>query len=561
MNGFGLLALLAVTVGARAQGDLGGGWRAEGGEWAWTRDVHSMLLQRAAEGEARAVRTGLQAERTVWRCVAEPGLGATEVEFAFACDEGLTRGLVIELGGSETGGLVLKAASGEVLWEDRWALWQAYEAYVLEGVIEGGHVRAQMLEADAKTLVSQGDWVAVPAESLAQSGCVVLRTRNSRARFWGVEAADQPLSPLTEDAPNKRRLWQGPEGEWNVPGPGNWMWTDAGRQRMRQFANVERAWAIDRKVTGRDRLWQAAVRVHEPAGGAGIMVKSDDTGESGLLAWLGGKFGAGCLMIYRHPGDALWASAQDKWHYEEDLLLQVETQGAQLRARLLAADGKTTIAESPWVALTEAEAQREGCLAFHTWRGSAEFWGFAEGAPAGLAQAPGEASRLGAEWLASPTGTVEWAGEGQTALRLAGDEAWCLSEGLTGARGVWKCSVVVTEGARAAGLLAQAGRDLKEGFWVVLEPGKLTLQDLGLEGKARWEDAACQWKAGTTYTLEAKVMTDRLSLRLLDADSGQVISESPAVYVSDRNNDREGRLGMWVKGGEARFSAWAMEKE
>jgi len=33
------------------------------------------------------------------------------------------------------------------------------------------------------------------------------------------------------------------------------------------------------------------------------------------------------------------------------------------------------------------------------------------------------------------------------------------------------------------------------------------------------------------------------------------------VYVSDRNNDREGRLGLWVNGGEARFEGWAVSGE
>ncbi|MBM3500200.1 MAG: hypothetical protein FJX74_16205 [Armatimonadetes bacterium] len=379
MAGMRLAALVTATaLGAAAPGDLGGGWRAERGDWVWTRDVQPMLLQRASQGEARAVRTGMEAERNVWRCVVEPGLGATEAGFAFACDEELSRGIVVELGGSEVGGFALRTAAGERLWEDRWGPWQAYEAYVLEGVLEGSRVRAQVLEADRKTLVSQSDWIEAPPDSLVRSGCVVLHTRDSRARFWGVEAGDQPLSPLTDDAPNNRRLWQGPEGDWHVRGPGNWMWTDGTRTRMRQYANTERAWATYHKARGCDRLWRSAVRVHAPAGGAGMIVKSDDTAESGFIIWLGGTHGAGCLMIYRLPMEALWASAQDKWHYDEDLILQAETQGAQIRARLLAADEQTVIAESPWVPLTEEEGRREGCLAFHTWLGSAEFWGFGQ---------------------------------------------------------------------------------------------------------------------------------------------------------------------------------------
>lgn len=551
----GLLGLLPALGWA----DLGEPWQTRGGDWAWTRDVHTMALQRAAEGEARAVRSDLDPSRSVWRCTVEPGLGAGQVGFAFRCDEALSRGLVLELAGSEAGGFRLTTAGGDVLWEDRWAPWQAYDAYTLEGVVEGPRVRVQMLDADGRTLLSQSDWLDLPAEAQGPSACVVLRTVNSRARFWGVEADDQPLSPLTDDSPNKRRLWQGPEGEWNVRGPGNWMWTDRTRQRVRQFANVDRAWAIDRTVTGRDRLWQTTARVYPPAGGAGMLVKSDDTGERGLLVWLGGTFGAGCLMVYRVPGEALWASPQDVWHYEEDLILQAETQGAQIRARLLRADGQAVLAESPWLALTDDEGQWEGCTAFHTWIGSAEFWGFREGpaVPALTAQP----STIGPGWMASPGATAGWLGEGQTVLRLAGDDVWCLNEDLKGARGAWRGTVTVGEGTAAAGLLFQAAPDLSAGFRAVLEPGRFSLQDLALGSPTRWEDTASPWQVGRAYVIEAKVMTDRVSVRLLDAQTDDVISESPAVYVSDRNNDREGRLGFWVSGGEAWSQDWAFEAE
>jgi hypothetical protein len=338
-----------------------------------------MLLQRAPAGATRSVNASFAAERSVWRCTVEPALGATSVGFSFPCTPDLSQGLTITLGGSEVGGFALRTAQGETLWEDRWAPWQAYAAYVLEGVIEEGRVRAQMLQADRATLLSQSPWVDLPTDALRRTGCVVLHTQDSRARFWDIQADDAPLSPITDDAPNKRRLAQGPDGDWNVRGAGNWMWTDATRQRIRQYAKAERAWAIDRRVRGGDRIWRSAVRVHPGAGGAGIVVKSDDTAETGFIIWLGGTWGAGCLMIYRLPSEALWASAQDKWHYDEDLVLQAETKGSQLRAQLFAADGTTLVAESPWIEMTVEEAQREGCLAFHTWKDSADFWGFADG--------------------------------------------------------------------------------------------------------------------------------------------------------------------------------------
>jgi hypothetical protein len=61
--------------------------------------------------------------------------------------------------------------------------------------------------------------------------------------------------------------------------------------------------------------------------------------------------------------------------------------------------------------------------------------------------------------------------------------------------------------------------------------------------------------------LEGKVATDRVSVRLLSADGQTVVSESPAVYVSDRNNTRQGRLGFATRGAGAAFSEPSLTPE
>jgi hypothetical protein len=470
--------------------------------------------------------------------VVEPAFGATSAGFAFLAGPDLSRGLRLDLGGTPTGGFALKTARGEVLWEDPWAPWEPYNAYILEGVLEGTRIRGQMLLADRRSLVSQSPWVDVPASDLVRSGVCAVFTAGSRARFWGVEADDTPLSPLTDDAPNKRRLAQGTSGEWRVDG-GNWMWTTAAKERLRQYAHVERAWAFRPTAVSPDGVWQVRARVLPGAGGAGMVVKSGGDRETGLLLWLGGTWGKGCFMVYRLPLTALWASPEDKWHYDEELLLQAEVRGDQVVARLLAADGTTVLAESPPIQLTPDEAQREGGLAFHTWKGSAEFWAFA-GATAG-GPAPAEASRrLPFAWAGAAT-SVEWTD-------------------IAGSLGSWRCRVTVPDGV-SAGLLLQAAEGLDQGFLAWLEPGRFALLDLSLPDQPRWEDSPCAWEAGRAYVLEGKVATDRVSVRLLSADGQTVVSESPAVYVSDRNNTRQGRLGFATRGAGAAFSEPSLTPE
>jgi hypothetical protein len=53
-------------------------------------------------------------------------------------------------------------------------------------------------------------------------------------------------------------------------------------------------------------------------------------------------------------------------------------------------------------------------------------------------------------------------------------------------------------------------------------------------------------------------MTDRVAVRLLAGDGERLLSECPAVYVSDANNHREGHLGLLTRGGPAEFSGWVL---
>jgi len=556
----GALGLLSVHATAAPPT----GWTVVSGDgWDQVVDLETMLVQRAAQGPAVAVSDRVQGGPGAWRCTVEPSLGAQACGIWFQAARDLSAGLRAELGAPGQVGFALKDAKGEILWQDTWAPWTPYQAYVIEGIVEDGQARVQLLAYDRKTLISQSDFVALPEGATAADGCLAVYTENAVARFWGAERAEEPLAALTEDAPNRRRLAEGPNPEWALFGTGNWAWTDATRTRIRQSAMAERAWAADKGSRALRNTWQTWVRVSPGAGGAGIAFPTDDNANGGMMAWLGGTFGAGGLMLYTNSGptgtgEALWSSPQDMWHYDEDLLIRAEAKGTEVRIQLLAADGATVITESPWVNVPADKIGHEGILAFHTWKGNAEFWGFREAA-GGAQQAGTTPSALGGKWLESG-GAWAWANDDHSALAQgeAIASASCVNAEVEAARATWHCRVKVADAAGGAGLLAQVSQPLDLGFACLLLPGRAEMYDLG-QKRALWTSDQLAWSPGTEYVIQAVVQTDRVRMRVLAADGQTVLAESPDVYIRDTNNDRIGHLGFTCRGSAADFSDWGVE--
>ena len=557
----GLSALLALALAGMAAAQDEG---PVAGMGDWWRVREGKPMARCAAGSAEVLRD-IHGGEGAWRCVVEPSLGTTAAGLRFRTSEDLTQGLTCALGrfgGDFLGFRLLRG--NEVLWADDYAPWRSYEPYVLEGVVARGRVRVQMLQWDGRTLVSQSPWVEAPDGE----GFLGYYSEGGGARFWGWELAPEPLCQPTENAPNKRRLVQGPDSEWTLLGTGNWMWTDAQKVRVRQYATTDRAWAIDRGVRGAEREWRCRVRVSPGTGGAGMAFQVDQEAKNGLLCWLGGTWGAGCLMLYRLPGEALWGGAEDTWHYDTDYELVATTEPGRVRVQLLDPAQGTVLAESPWVDIPKEESAREGFIGFHTWVGPAEFWGFSEGTsiaagggtqPAGGSQA---AAALGAAWLGLGEGKWEWLDAQQQRLgqTAAGARTSVLSRDLTGTQGLYRCRVTVPEGTGAAGLLFQADPDLQRGFAVVLsregQAPSARLEDLS--GRTLWEDKEHAWTPGTAYVLEGYVETDRVRCRALAADGTTALAESPACYVTATNNERRGHLGFTTRGGPAEFAEWSV---
>lgn len=566
-----LQCLMGIALAASAGSGLPPGWRVLSGDgWGREVDVRVLLRQGSPDGRATALNTQCRGgPRSSWRCGVQPGVGAGRCGIVFHADRDLTSGFACELGGNPgVGGFVLKDAKGKVLWEDRWAPWRAYEAVVLEGTVESGRVRAQLLAYDRRTLISQSDWVSVSLTQTEALGTLGVYTEDAIARFWQPERSDTPLRPITDDAPNRRRLVQGRDDDWALFGTGNWMWTDGTKTRVRQYAATERAWARNPLVRGADRTWRSWVRAHPGTGGAGMLFRVDENCKGGYNCWLGGKHGAGSLMLYRNAGPggrgtAVWSSPADKWHYKEDLLLQAETRGDEVRVALIGADGKTVLAQSPWKTCKGVEPP-EGYMAFHTWRGSAEFWGFADGSGAAGAPAKESAtSALGDGWACHGAGAWEWVDGGKTGIRQTdpAGSGTALSTGLSGAKGAWRCRVVLSTGTGTAGLCFQVAPALDEGFACLVGADGVRLVALARQEEVLWSAKLPSWRPGSPLVIEGLVQTDRVVARVLAGDGKTLLAESAPVYVPDSNNVRRGHIGLATRNGPAEFASWTFEPE
>jgi hypothetical protein len=554
-----LLGVLMLPVCAAAADLSARDWLTEGGEWSWRRELVPLLRQGAASGEALALCRSVNGSLGAWRSYVQPGAAVGEAGLLLLADEAGRGGLRLTLGAE---GLTLRRADGRAVWADSGMPWYPYHTYCLEVVVERGRVRVQAFENDSHTLASQSPWLTMSVAATTRPSALGLYTRDGIARFRGFARTATPLSPIVADAPNKLRLQAGPNAPWAVVGPGSWNWTTTDRQRLRQRATVERSSAITREAKGALRQWECRVQVAPGAGGAGMLFQGDERAEQGLLAWLGGEHGNGTLMLYRMPLDALWGGPDGNWRYDTEYVLRAETrlngEAGEARAQLLQADGQIVIQDTGWVNVGREAATREGYQGFMTWLGAAEFGGFGGAlAESGVtAQTPAAGTEaLGDSWVALGDGAWEWTDAARSRLRQtsAPARALALSTEMRGLMGVWRCRCRPGVGARA-GLVFQADAAGREGFAALLTPDGMRLESLA--GKTMWEDGKVRAEPGWDYVVTGEVMTDRVAMRCYAADGKTLLSECPAVYVPDTNNQRQGVLGVLCSGGQAEFWDW-----
>jgi len=350
------------------------GWRAMGdGDWRIVDESPVVMWQGNREAATSAVLRDVPGHGNVWRCLVEPGPATTEAGIWFAAPRDLAGGFLLTLvGADEGGGVALRDAAGRLLWEDEYARWTYYTPYLLEGIVEPDRIRVQVLRWDRETLVAQSDWIETDIAA-GRFRHMALHTTDSSARFSHWERSKSPSSPIMIDSPTKLRVTSDEGSGWAIVGNGEWQWATGEGKVLCQTADVERSTALKTVSVGPERTWRCRVTVEPGTGGAGMAMLADRAAERGFLVWLGGRPGAGGLMLYRLPLETLWSGAQECWRYDTEYVLEGTVSDGVVAARLLGADGVTVIAASPAFNLTEEERTRSGYLGFQTWKGRARF--------------------------------------------------------------------------------------------------------------------------------------------------------------------------------------------
>ncbi len=548
-------AATAALAGADLPADA---WQMTGeGTWQIQPGAPAVIIQEKSGATASAVQTLPGAGTIVWRCYVEPSPTCDAAGLWFAAAPDLSTGYRLTLGGNPgLGGVQLHDASGALCWEDKYAPWTYYTPYVLEGVAEAGRVRVQVFRWDGTTLEAQSDWLEAPGSAPDVHRACGLYTHGI-ARFYRPGAAETPLSPIVPDSPSKLRLVTSDDSEWTIIGPGEWKWTTPDRIVLRQGADVPRSSVVNASLGGAEGTWRCRILLEKGAGGGGLLLRTDPQIQTGFNLWLGGNFGAGSLMLYRNPLGQLWCGPQNQWHYDTEYILEGTIKDGKVSGKLMSADG-TLIAESPQFDILEEEKELTGHLGFMTYVGKGRFWDFSDATrtsvPAGAPQAS-VAAALGPEWTLTG-GAWAWANEARTALRQEAKEgtAAAVNTAMTGSKGVYGATLTAEPGAQSVSLLFQVSPDMKEGFEARLENGVVLRT---LSGRTLYEKPDFAWTPGAPYVVEGVVVTDRVSMRILDT-AGNVLLKTDDFYVSDTNNTRIGGIGFQTINGAALVADWAL---
>ena len=494
---------------------------------------------------------------SAWRCIVVPGFRPGAAGFRIG-----RAALALESREGHPSLRLRDTSSGKLLWADEFVNWQPYEGVWLELVRAGDKVYVQALTVAEKDLLSQSDWLDC---HLADDAGIAVFTDAMTAEFHQRQAANKALWPQDRNSPTKMRLLQFGQADWIVKGGGDWRWTDMTHSRLRLVRVAERTTAYMTARRAPAGRWHCRLKLDKGTCGGGMMVLVDPDIKGGFVCWLGGTYGNGALMLYRNGVKALWSSAQGKWHWDTEYVLEAEISDGMISTRLLAADGKTVITASPKKPLSDTERSRPAMTGFQVWRGTGTFWDFSEGTQVqgGVAISPGTTpSKNDAREVARQmVGTWHWIdARGKIlekiqenvppanhagGLRASGKgEHRILLPHIRGARGLFSVDVQTEADTQSVALLFQVGDDGKLGFECRLGQG---CELRTMAGKILWRDPDFSLTKGTLYHIEGNVMTDRIVARVLDGN-GKKRFESVDCYVPEANNERVGAMGLATTG-------------
>ena len=160
---FSVAVVWLLTIGTQGLvvgEELSAGWTPVAGQWALAREIVPVVHQKNETGTALILAPSSAEPVRVFRAVVKPSVGTGEAGLWLDADRQASGGLQVLLGrSSNVGGFSVRAANGDTLWEDRFAPWNDYSPYVLEGIATADKLRVQMFDGTGNVLVSQSPWL------------------------------------------------------------------------------------------------------------------------------------------------------------------------------------------------------------------------------------------------------------------------------------------------------------------------------------------------------------------------------------------------------------------
>ncbi len=124
----------------------------------------------------------------------------------------------------------------------------------------------------------------------------------------------------------------------------------------------------------------------------------------------------------------------------------------------------------------------------------------------------------------------------------------------SGADGVWRALVKLSQGTEEAGLWVRGGNDSRSGLLALLgrysDVGGFVLRSV--DGTMLWQDRYAPWHPYHFYVVEAVVEGDRMRVQLFDGDGSTLLSQSPWISVTAPTEGAR-RCGVFARDGAARF--------
>jgi len=320
--------------------------------------------------------------------------------------------------------------------------------------------------------------------------------------------------------------------------------------------------AINKNITGRLGVWRCLVEPGPRIHSAGFVILAGQDGKGGLECLLGGTGENRGFLLRNSKGKILWSDPYVPWECYEPYVLETVVQVNRVRVQMLSWNG-TLLSQSDWISVNPKLAQESGHFGLMTEKGIARFWNWTIGQKPMAEMTPNAPNKLrlveapDSPWRING-GLWQWTDTDRRWIRQSScvERAWAI---LQNRPAQWTCRVKVLPPAGGAGMVFNASNDGQKGLlcWLGGQPGAGSLNFYLLQGKNKfkglWAGQAGKWRYNQPYILQGKSKNNKVRIRLLAADDGALITESPWIKVPEKYTQSKGVIGFHTWRGPAEF--------